>query len=43
MIGGFTSHAAVVARGMNKPCIGGCTGGNYHEAEVILHDLQKHP
>ncbi|MDH5716039.1 MAG: pyruvate, phosphate dikinase [Spirochaetia bacterium] len=24
--GGMTSHAAVVARGMNKPCIVGCTG-----------------
>ena len=22
--GGFTSHAAVVARGMNKPCVTGC-------------------
>ncbi len=25
-VGGITSHAAVVARGMNKPCVTGCTG-----------------
>ena len=23
--GGMTSHAAVVARGMGKPCVAGCT------------------
>lgn len=40
MIGGFTSHAAVVARGMNKPCIVGCTGSNYHESDVVLQDLR---
>ncbi|QCG76648.1 pyruvate phosphate dikinase [Vibrio phage vB_VcaS_HC] len=43
MIGGFTSHAAVVARGMNKPCVVGCTGENYAEAEVILADLSQTP
>ena len=24
--GGMTSHAAVVARGMGKPCVAGCDG-----------------
>ena len=24
--GGMTSHAAVVARGMGKPCVAGCEG-----------------
>lgn len=43
MIGGFTSHAAVVARGMNKPCVVGCTGRNYAESQVILTELSQTP
>ncbi len=31
--GGMTSHAAVVARGMGKPCVAGC--------EILKIDLQK--
>ena len=26
--GGMTSHAAVVARGMGKPCVAGCEGAS---------------
>ncbi len=29
--GGMTSHAAVVARGMGKPCVAGCTAVNIEE------------
>ncbi len=29
--GGMTSHAAVVARGMGKPCVAGCTGMEANE------------
>ncbi|UCF31843.1 MAG: pyruvate, phosphate dikinase [bacterium] len=29
--GGMTSHAAVVARGMGKPCVAGCTAVNINE------------
>lgn len=29
MIGGFTSHAAVVARSLNKPCVVGCSGSDF--------------
>jgi pyruvate,orthophosphate dikinase len=32
--GGMTSHAAVVARGMGKPCVAGC--------EALTIDLEKH-
>jgi pyruvate,orthophosphate dikinase len=32
--GGATSHAAVVARAMDKPCVVGCTG-------LDIHDMQK--
>ncbi len=31
--GGNTSHAAVVARGMGKPCVAGCGDITVHEAE----------
>ncbi len=34
--GGMTSHAAVVARGMGKPCIVGCGGVQIHEAAEEL-------
>ena len=34
--GGMTSHAAVVARGMNKPCVVGCTSLNLdHKANTM--------
>jgi pyruvate, orthophosphate dikinase len=41
--GGMTSHAAVVARGMGKPCVAGCeglsiTGGVAHLAGHELHE-----
>ena len=29
--GGMTSHAAVVARGMGKPCVAGCSSATIHE------------
>jgi pyruvate,orthophosphate dikinase len=31
--GGITSHAAVVARGMGKPCVAGCDDITVHEAQ----------
>ncbi|WP_146655669.1 pyruvate, phosphate dikinase [Labilithrix luteola] len=36
--GGMTSHAAVVARGMGKPCVAGCSAlaVNYQEQTVIV-------
>jgi pyruvate, orthophosphate dikinase len=34
--GGMTSHAAVVARGMGKPCISGAEAININQAERIL-------
>lgn len=34
--GGMTSHAAVVARGMGKPCIAGCTALVINEKERTL-------
>ncbi len=34
--GGMTSHAAVVARGMGKPCVAGCTALQIHEKNKIL-------
>ena len=30
--GGMTSHAAVVARGMGKPCVAGCEGARDRRA-----------
>jgi len=34
--GGMTSHAAVVARGMGKPCVAGCTALVINEKEKTL-------
>ncbi|MBD3163171.1 MAG: pyruvate, phosphate dikinase, partial [Candidatus Eisenbacteria bacterium] len=34
--GGMTSHAAVVARGMGKCCVAGCSAARVHEAEGFL-------
>jgi pyruvate,orthophosphate dikinase len=34
--GGMTSHAAVVARGMGKPCVVGCATLEIHEKEQTL-------
>lgn len=34
--GGMTSHAAVVARGMGKPCVAGCTALIINEKEKTL-------
>lgn len=34
--GGMTSHAAVVARGMGKPCVAGCTVLEIHEKNKTL-------
>jgi pyruvate, orthophosphate dikinase len=34
--GGMTSHAAVVARGMGKPCVAGCTALQINEKEKTL-------
>lgn len=34
--GGMTSHAAVVARGMGKPCVAGCTALSINEKEKTL-------
>lgn len=39
--GGMTSHAAVVARGMGKPCVCGCEAIriNYEAAQFVIGDL----
>ena len=39
--GGMTSHAAVVARGMGKPCVAGATGLNinYGHQEFVTGDI----
>jgi pyruvate,orthophosphate dikinase len=34
--GGMTSHAALVARGMGKPCVVGCTALNIHYAAASM-------
>jgi pyruvate,orthophosphate dikinase len=43
--GGMTSHAAVVARGMGKPCIAGCEGLSIDHATGIVtigeHELRE--
>ena len=43
--GGMTSHAAVVARGMGKPCVAGCEGLTIDEAAKTVtiggHKLQE--
>ncbi len=43
--GGMTSHAAVVARGMGKPCVAGCEGLSIDQAARTLtiggHELRE--
>jgi pyruvate,orthophosphate dikinase len=43
--GGMTSHAAVVARGMGKPCVAGCEelsiDGENHRVRIGKHDLAE--
>jgi pyruvate,orthophosphate dikinase len=43
--GGMTSHAAVVARGMGKPCVAGCEGLSIDEAARTVtirgHELRE--
>lgn len=39
--GGTTSHAAVVARGMGKPCVVGCSTLLYNDAAKTLSDGTK--
>jgi pyruvate,orthophosphate dikinase len=41
--GGMTSHAAVVARGMGKPCVAGCEGLTLEGGTAVLdgHDLRE--
>jgi len=39
--GGMTSHAAVVARGMGKPCVAGCTALNISEKNKVLRIGEK--
>jgi pyruvate,orthophosphate dikinase len=43
--GGMTSHAAVVARGMGKPCVAGCEGLEIdveaHTLRIGGHDLRE--
>ena len=41
--GGMTSHAAVVARGMGKPCVAGCEGLTIEDGVVRLggHELRE--
>lgn len=38
--GGATSHAAVVARGMNKPCVVGCNDAEDQDGDYVLIDGQ---
>jgi pyruvate,orthophosphate dikinase len=40
--GGMTSHAAVVARGMGKPCVAGCEGLSIAEGVVRLPGVELH-
>ncbi len=35
--GGATSHAAVVARGMGRPCVAGCSSLHVEEGSAIAH------
>ena len=39
--GGMTSHAAVVARGMNKPCIVGCSELEIHKDYILITHKEK--
>jgi pyruvate,orthophosphate dikinase len=45
--GGMTSHAAVVARGMGKPCIAGCSAIGIHPEEqamaITIYDATGRP
>ena len=36
-VGGFTSHAAVVARGLNKTCVVGCTTLDLHTTSIAIN------
>ena len=38
--GGMTSHAAVVARGMGKPCVAGCDGLTIENGEATIGGLE---
>lgn len=40
-LGGMTSHAAVVARGMGKCCVAGCSGISIHGKELIISSGKK--
>jgi pyruvate,orthophosphate dikinase len=40
--GGMTSHAAVVARGMGKPCVAGCEGLTLENGTVWLGGRELH-
>ena len=42
--GGMTSHAAVVARGMGKPCVAGCDGLSLDRTAIARlggHELRE--
>ena len=41
--GGKTSHAAVVARGMGKPCVSGCEQIVINDMARSAHDRRDHP
>ena len=45
--GGMTSHAAVVARGMGKSCVAGCSpvsvSYEHRQATVTIYDAEGHP
>ena len=45
--GGMTSHAAVVARGMGKSCVAGCSAVSvsyeHKQAAVTIYDAEGHP
>jgi pyruvate,orthophosphate dikinase len=40
--GGMTSHAAVVARGMGKPCVAGCEGLTLRDGAAVLGGQTLH-
>ncbi len=40
--GGMTSHAAVVARGMGKPCVAGCEGLEIRPGVAIIGGVELH-
>jgi pyruvate,orthophosphate dikinase len=41
--GGKTSHAAVVARGMGKPCVSGCEAIHHRRHQALRHHRRHHP